>query len=245
VLSLAGTVVPAAPARADASFDHAAWTTLLERHVDDEGRVAYRDLAANDAATLDAYLAALAIADPSGWPRDEQLAFWINAYNAVIVKAVLDGHSAEGLIGRYRMFFRYARVVGGTERTPDEIENRILRPSGESRVHFALVCASSSCPKLMRRAWRAETLDADLDAEARRFVQDPTRNEIRPGAPEVRLSAIFDWYEDDFGGSDAAVRAYVARFADDAQRAYLTKDAPDVEHLDYDWSMNAQPGQKP
>lgn len=249
-LSLAGVAgTPArgadAPATPEARFDHAAWTKLLERHVDDDGRVAYRDLAANDAPALDAYLAALAAADPSGWPRDEQLAFWINAYNAVIVRAVLDGQSAESLLGRYRMFFRYARVVGGKERTPDEIENRVLRPSGESRIHFALVCASSSCPKLMRRAWQAATLDADLDAEARRFVQDPTRNQIRPGAPEIRLSEIFDWYEDDFGGSDAAVRAYVARYAGDAQRAYLTNDAPEIDHLDYDWSMNAQPGQQP
>lgn len=234
-----------APSRAAAQFDHSAWTALLERHVDDDGRVAYRDLAANDAGALDGYLAALATAEPAGWPRDEQLAFWINAYNAVIVKAVLDGHSAESLLGRYRMFFRYERTVAGEPRTPDAIENRIIRPSGESRIHVALVCASSSCPKLMRRAWQAATLDEDLDAAARRFVRDPARNQIQVGAPEVRLSEIFDWYEDDFGGSDAAVRAWVARYADDAQRAYLIDAAPEVEHLDYDWTMNAQPGQKP
>src|SRR5690606_37812738 len=152
----------ALPVRAAESFDHSAWSKLLERYVDDDGRVAYRDLAANDAATLDAYLAALASADPAGWPRDEQLAFWLNAYNAVIFRAVLDGESAESLYGRYGMFWRYTRVVAGKERTPDEIENRIVRPSGESRIHFALVCASSSCPKLMRRAWQAATLDADL-----------------------------------------------------------------------------------
>lgn len=230
---------------ADTPFDHSAWTRLLERYVDDQGRVAYRDLAANDAAALDAYLAALASAQPAGWSRDEQLAFWINAYNAVIVKAVLDGHSAESLLGRYRMFFRYARVVAGESRTPDVIENRIIRPSGEIRIHFALVCASTSCPKLMRRAWTAATLDQDLDAEARRFVRDPARNEIRVGAAEVRLSEIFDWYEDDFGGSDDAVRAFVARFSDEAQSAYLTEREPEVGHLDYDWTMNAQPGQRP
>lgn len=234
----------ATPARA-ASFDHSPWTRLLERYVDDDGKVAYRDLAANDAATLDAYLTSLAAADPTSWPREEQLAFWLNAYNALIVKAVLDGHTAESRLGRYRMFYRYARVVGGKERTPDEIENRIIRPSGESRIHFALVCASTSCPKLMRRAWRAETLDQDLDAAARRFVQDPTRNEIQPGAPAIRISAIFDWYENDFGGSDAAVRAYLARYADDAQRTYLTEQSPQVEHLAYDWTLNAQTGQRP
>jgi len=250
-LALLGTLVLgaiamlAAPARAAESFDHSAWTRLLERYVDDDGRVAYRDLAANDGATLDAYLAALAAAQPASWPRDEQLAFWLNAYNAVIVQAVLDGYSAESLLGRYRMFFRYERTVAGQARTPDAIENQVIRPSGESRIHFALVCASTSCPKLMRRAWAAATLDADLDAEARRFVRDPSRNQIRPGESEVRLSEIFDWYEKDFGGSDESVRAYVARFADEPARTYLTERKPEVEHLDYDWSMNAQPGQKP
>ena len=247
VLVLAATVLAARalPVRAAESFDHSAWSKLLERYVDDDGRVAYRDLAANDAATLDAYLAALASADPGAWPRDEQLAFWLNAYNAVIFRAVLDGESAESLYGRYRMFWRYERPVAGKERTPDEIENRIVRPSGESRIHFALVCASSSCPKLMRRAWQAATLDADLDAAARAFVNDPTRNRIVPGTEEVELSAIFDWYDEDFGGSDEALRAYVARFADEPARTFLTERKPDVEFLDYDWTMNAQPGQKP
>ncbi len=245
LLAVAALAACALPARAAESFDHSAWSKLLERYVDDDGRVAYRDLAANDAATLDTYLAALASADPNGWPRDEQLVFWLNAYNAVIFRAVLDGESAESLLGRYRMFWRYSRTVAGKERTPDEIENRIIRPSGESRIHFALVCASSSCPKLMRRAWQAATLDQDLDAAARRFVNDPVRNRIVPGREDVELSAIFDWYDDDFGGSDAALRAYVARFADEPARTYLTGQSPDVEFLDYDWTMNAQPGQKP
>ncbi|MBM4246761.1 MAG: DUF547 domain-containing protein [Deltaproteobacteria bacterium] len=247
VLLLVATALAATAlhARCGDGVDHAAWSGLLERYVDDDGRVAYRDLAANDAATLDAYLATLAAADPTGWPRDEQLAFWLNAYNAVIFRAVLDGHSAESLLDRYQMFWRYSRTIAGKERTPDDIENRIIRPSGESRIHFALVCASSSCPKLMRRAWTASTLDADLDAQARSFVNDPTRNRIVPGAEDVELSAIFDWYEEDFGGSDEALRAYVARFADDSRRTFLVEQKPDVEFLDYDWSMNAQAGQKP
>jgi hypothetical protein len=71
------------------------------------------------------------------------------------------------------------------------------------------------------------------------------RNRIVPGADEVELSAIFDWYDEDFGGSDEALRSYVARFAEEPARAYLTERGPDVEFLDYDWTMNAQPGQQP
>ncbi|MGH7788925.1 MAG: DUF547 domain-containing protein [Candidatus Binatia bacterium] len=243
VASLA--LVFAASARAEEAFDHAEWTRLLERYVDGDGRVAYRDLAARDGAAFDAYLAALAAARPDAWPRAERLAFWINAYNAVIIKAVLDGYSAESLLGRYRIFFRYERTVAGAARTPDDIENRILRPSGEARLHFALVCASSSCPTLRRQAWSGATLDRDLDEEARRFVRDPRRNQIRPGAADIHLSMIFKWYRDDFGGNDEAVRELVGRYSDEPERIYLHAQRPDIEYRDYDWTMNAQPGQRP
>lgn len=232
-------------ARAAETFDHSAWTRLLERYVDGDGRVAYRDLAANDSAALDRYLAALAAARPAELSRAEKIAFWLNAYNAVVVKAVLDGRSAESVFGRYRMFYGYERTVAGEPRTPDEIENEIIRPSGEKRIHFALVCASSSCPRLRRQAWVGETLDRDLDEEARRFLGDPVRNRIRVGAPEIGLSKIFEWYRSDFGGSDDSVREFVTRYVGEAERADLEQRRPPIEFLEYDWSMNVQPGQRP
>ena len=226
-------------------FDHGAWTQLLERYVDDDGRVAYRDLAANDRATLDRYLLALAAARPNDWPRPDRIAFWLNAYNASIVHAVLAGYSAEHLLSRYALFYRYKVSVAGGARTPDAIENRILRPSGESRIHFALVCASSSCPKLRRRAWAGETLDRDLDDAARQFLQDARRNRIRAGDSSIGLSMIFKWYRDDFGGTDDSVRAFAGRYLAEPERAYVQAQRPAIEYLDYDWTMNAQPGQHP
>ena len=228
-----------------AAFDHGVWDGILARRVDADGHVAYRDLAAHDLAALDAYLAALAAADPAGWPRAEQFAFWVNAYNALIVRAVLDGHSAESLFARLRLFSHYRRPVAGKPRTPDEIEKEILHAFGDPRIHVALICASSSCPKLRRRAWVAATLDADLDAEVRRFLADPTRNDVGVGAPVVRLSMIFQWYRGDFGGSDDAVRAWVARHVDDAARRHLLEERPALAYLPYDWTLNAQPGQRP
>ena len=245
-VAAAALLVPVtAPASTVGAFDHTPWTTLLQRHVDDDGRVAYRDLAAKDAATLDAYLATIAAADPAPWPRDEQLAFWLNAYNACVFRAVLEGRTAESLPARFRMFMLDECDVAGRELTLYALENDVVRPIGESRIHFALVCASASCPKLMRRAWQADTLDADLDAAARGFVADPVRNVIREGARAVHLSAIFDWYEDDFGGSSDAIRSYVARFAPEAAAMFLERDKPEVRFLDYDWTLNAQPGQRP
>ena len=242
---LATAVFVLAATRPAPAFDHGVWDTLLHRYVDDAGRVAYRDLAARDGTTLDGYLGALAEAHPEGWTRDEQVAFWVNAYNAVIVRAVLDGHTAEGFFARRRLFTGYSRPVAGKPRTPDDIEKNVLHGFGEARLHFALVCASTSCPRLRRRAWVAERLDADLEEAARQFLADRAKNQIDVGAPAVHLSMIFDWYEDDFDGSAEAVRAFVARYVDPARRRYLEDAHPDVEYLSYDWTLNAQPGQRP
>jgi Protein of unknown function, DUF547 len=243
VLALA-VLLAVAPAAA-APFDHSAWNGILQRRVDDQGRVAYRTLAAEDRAALDGYLAALAAADPAGWPRAEQIAFWINAYNATIVAAILEGYSAESVLSRYQLFARHTRKLAGRERTPDQIEKRILLGFGEPRVHFAIVCASSSCPRLRRQAWTGDGLDADLDQAARRFLADPKRNQVSAGADPIRLSMIFKWYQKDFGGSEDAVRTWVGRHSDDTTRRSLLEGRPAIEYLDYDWTMNAQPGERP
>lgn len=242
VPALAIALLVAAPA---AAFDHQPWSAILATRVDGQGRVAYRDLAAHDRPAFDAYLASLAAAQPSGWPRDEQLAFWLNAYNAAIVDAVLDGRSAESLLSRYGLFYRYELEVAGRPRTPDAIENDIIRPGGEPRIHFALVCASTSCPTLRRQAWTAATLDADLDAAARAFLADPARNRIAAGAPSIGLSSIFKWFREDFGDSDDGVRTFVARHLDEPARRWLLEEKPEIEYLPYDWTLNAQPGQRP
>jgi len=238
-------VTLACASSATTPFDHSTWTRLLQRYVDDEGRVAYRDLAANDLAALDSYVASLAAARTDGWARADRIAFWLNAYNAVIVRAILEGYSAESTLSRYSLFYRHKQDIAGSARTPNDIEHRILRPSGDSRIHFALVCASSSCPKLRRQAWIGETLDRDLDEEARRFITEPRRNRISPDAATIHLSKIFEWYRDDFGGTDESVRTFIGRYTGEPERRYLHERQPTIEYLDYDWTMNAQPGQRP
>ncbi len=237
-------VLTAAPAIA-APFDHSAWESVLRRFVDDDGRVAYKDLAADGRGALDGYLHALASAQPDGWPSAAQIAFWLNAYNAMVVKAVLEGQTAESVTSRYQLFSRFALPIAGRSCTPDYVEKHVLRAFGEPRVHFALVCASSSCPKLRRHVWTRETLEHDLDEEAARFVRDPRRNEILPGSPDVRLSMIFRWYADEFGDDEATVRKYVARHAAERERRFLEDDKPALDYLPYDWTLNAQEGQRP
>src|SRR5215510_4983418 len=176
----------------EAAVDHSPWNALLARYVDDDGRVAYRDLQAQDRALFDGYLATLAQAQVTGMSEAEEKAFWINAYNAIIINGVLQGYTAEHVLARKRFFSWYILPVAGEERSPDEIEHQILRKKfHDPRILFALVCASSSCPKLRREAYVPERLDQQLDEAARVFINDPMRNRI--DAQQVALSPIFRW----------------------------------------------------
>jgi len=230
-----------------AAFDHGVWERLLATYVDDRGRVAYARLQDNDVAALGAYLAALATAEPQRLPDGEQIALWINAYNAGIVAAVLQGESAESLIGRGKLFKVWKFEVAGKRRTLDEIEHKILRAQfAEPRIHFAIVCASTSCPRLRSEAYTSSRLDAQLEDQARAFLNDSTRNRFDPTAGTAELSKIFDWFRGDFE-RDGTLLHFVARYvADTDVRAWLrTADRIDVRHLDYDWSLNVQPGERP
>ena len=246
-LLLACSAPHALAGEAPRGFDHSTWNRLLATHVDSRGQVAYRALQENDLPALRQYLDALADAEPGAWPRDEQLAFWINAYNAGLVWAVLHGESAESAAGRDRLFKSWKFRVAGHERTPDEIEHQILRPHfAEPRIHFAIVCASASCPRLRTEAYVGAKLDAQLDAQARDFIRDPTRNVIDPATKTLRLSAVFDWFHADFEKVAGSVPAFVARYAADPEaRNWLLSGPEKIEHLDYDWTLNAQPAQRP
>jgi hypothetical protein len=226
-----------------AAIDHSPWTMLLARYVDDNGRVAYRDLQAWDKAAFDQYLAALAQARTEGMSEAEEKAFWINAYNAVIISGVFQGYTAESLLGRKRLFSWFTVKVAGQDRTPDEIEHQILRKKfHDPRIHFTIVCASSSCPKLRREAYVPERLEAQLDEAARTFINDPTRNHIT--TQSVALSKIFDWFAEDFIQNAGSVIAFIRRFVDAEKQAMLNRSDSELRYLDYNWTLNAQDGQR-
>lgn len=239
------------PARADATpaptaFDHSVWTELLQTYVDEDGMVAYRRLEAEAKARRAAYLNRLAEFDPSLLPPKERMAFWLNAYNAAVVNGILAGQSPEGVLSRKRFFGWYTIRIAGRDRTLDEIENAILRKEfHDPRIHMALVCGASSCPRLRREAYVGARLDEQLDDQARWFVNDPRRNRIDPVIDQLELSSIFKWFAADFDG-ELGVREFVARYASWPDQAALARrTAVPVRYLDYDWTLNAQSGQRP
>ena len=227
----------------EAAIDHAPWDALLKQYVDDNGRVAYRDLQSHDHSAFARYLATLATAQITGMTENEEKAFWINAYNAAIVNGVLTGLTAEGILARKRLFSWYTLRVAGKDRSPDEIEHQILRKKfTDPRIHFAIVCASTSCPKLRREAYGSDRLDHQLDEATREFMNDPTRNQI--DTQQVALSMIFQWFAQDFVNATGSVPTFVAGFVDANKQEILAAKKNDFSYLEYDWTLNAQSGQR-
>jgi hypothetical protein len=243
------------PAAAPAGAAHRGWDDLVRRHVRGD-RVDY-DGFQRDRARLRGYLESLREPVP-GLGRNDEIALWINAYNAATIDLIV----RERMARRERLrsikdipapWTRPRWRIGGAERTLDEIEHEILRKRfHEPRIHFALVCASRSCPALRPAAYRGAFLDAQLDSAAREFVRDTSRNQFEPVQGRIRISKIFDWYANDFaraphdetvarryGREHGAVLAFVERFLDPADVARLRSSNARVEFLPYDWSLNS------
>ena len=227
--------------------DHATWTTILNRFVR-SGEVDYRGLEREGVPLLDAYLNGLSSAcadDYVRWSRAERLAFWINAYNAFTVKLVLDHYPIASIrtIGwlpgaAFREHFIPMPGLKGGSVSLDDIENGTLRADfREPRIHFALVCASRSCPMLRGEAYRAADLDRQLDDQARGFLGDPTKNHFDATTNTLYLSSIFKWYRVDFEDAAGSLRVYVGRYLSDPRAA---ASGVRIEFLAYDWSLNDQ-----
>jgi hypothetical protein len=174
--------------------------------------------------------------------KAETLAYYINAYNALAIEGILEGLSPSSLLGRARYFIFKEWPLNGRSITLYDLEHRILRPMGEPRIHFAIICASRSCPFLRSAAYMPGTLDAQLDEQARQFVNDPFRNRFDKATRTASLSEIFKWFDEDFRGPAGSPQRYIARYAADPEVAQgLADDAYKVEWIDYDWNLNGTP----
>jgi hypothetical protein len=234
------------------SFDHehAAWTSILSRFVKD-GDVDYAGLKAGAQADLGRYLSSLGSvsrADYQGWNREQKLAFWINAYNAATVNLILDNYPISSIrkIGllpgaAFRLPVLTVPAYRESELSLNDIENKILRAEfHEPRIHFAIVCASKSCPKLQSEAYRAAVLDVQLEKAAREFARDPSKNRYEASSQVLQLSSIFKWFHEDFDAAAGSLPAYFARVAEPATANALENAKVKVEFLDYDWTLNGR-----
>lgn len=218
---------------------HEIWDGLLKKYVRSDGFVNYKGMV-QDSAELNRYLALLESSHPQrSWSKPEQMAYWINAYNAFTVKLIVD-HYPVASIKDIKNGIPFVNTVWdikfiniqGQEYDLNAIEHGILRKNfPDGRLHAAVNCASFSCPPLRAEAYTAARLESQLDDSMRRFVNDPLRNRV--SADKAELSAIFSWFSGDFKKDAGSVRAFVNKFAETPMNA----DAK-VSHLDYDWSLN-------
>ncbi len=234
-LLTAGSAATAAPA------DHALYASLLSRYVKD-GLVDYQGIKDDD-ALLDQYLDVLAAVDPQSLSADQQFAFYTNAYNAWTIKLILSRYPDIRSIKELGSLFKspwkkkLARIGGGLL-TLDEIEHDILRKQFmDPRVHFAVNCASRSCPPLQGEPFTGERLDEQLNRAATAFVNDPRFNRLE--GDTLWVSKIFDWFAKDFNGD---VIGYFIQFAEPPLGDQLTNNQARirVRYLDYDWTLNGK-----
>lgn len=220
-------------------MDHNIYADLLNRYVDD-GVVDYAGFKAED-DRLDRYLSILERVDAGNLSKDERLAFYINAYNAWTIKLILGAYPGVRSIKELGSLFRspwkkkVARIDGKVL-TLDAIEHGIMRPQlMDPRIHFAVNCASKSCPPLRSEPYRGAVLDRQFNEAARRFINDPRSNFLKDRT--LHVSNIFDWYGEDFGGD---VVGFFLIFADQEwkERIEAAGDRLRVEYLNYDWSLN-------
>ena len=249
---------------AQAAFDHrhAAWNTLLEKHVVliADGKASQVNYAGfqTDRAMLRAYLDALSAvteAEYQRWSSPQRLAFLINAYNAFTVELILtrypDLRSIRDLGSLLRSPWKQPFfTLLGAERHLDNIEHDLIRAPGvfdEPRIHAAVNCAAIGCPMLRNEAYTADRLEAQLEDSMRRFLTDRSRNRFEAERKTLWVSRIFDWYKGDFEQGhqgmtslDATFVRYADALGDTSQeRQAIRRGGLRIRYLDYDWALNA------
>jgi hypothetical protein len=249
-----------------AGFSYDGYAKTLSAHVDGQGIVNYTGLKA-DRKGLDAFVSSLAALDPEvfgKWSDKEKIAFWINAYNALTLRVIIDNYPIKA------SFFNALRFpqnsirqikgvwdeiqfpVMGRNMTLDNIEHDTLRSQfDEPRIHVALVCAALGCPPLRNEPYISARLESQLDDQARRFFKDPGIFRVDREEGRIYLSSIFKWFGGDFvkaygsgtgfkgkGETERAVLNFASNYLDRDEKSYLEKGGYSISYLPYDWSLN-------
>ncbi|GJM35999.1 MAG: DUF547 domain-containing protein [Saprospiraceae bacterium] len=222
-------------------INHALWDTLLQEHVNEAGWVDYEGFI-KDSVRMNKYLTLMGNNHPNdkNWSENEQKAYWINAYNAYTVKLIMDNYPVASIkdIKNGIPFVNTVwdiKFINIEDRTYDlnNIEHGILRPRyKDPRIHFAVNCASFSCPKLQNKAYVANKLEEQLDEAAREFLAEESRNKLTKD--KIQLSKLFTWYKGDFTEKTSVI-GFINQYA-----PIQVNENATIEYLDYDWNLNKQ-----
>jgi hypothetical protein len=218
------------PLKGESPGPHGEWSELLGKHVGADGNVDYRGFM-EDKASLDNYLRLLADNPPGNQAAGEaKLAYYINLYNAATVMLILENYPVRSIKDIKKPWDSAWIKLGEQTLSLGDIEHKILREMGDPRIHFAINCASFSCPKLRNSAYTAHGLEAQLEEATRDFIQDTTRNKIAEDSLE--LSKIFQWYKKDFT-TEGSLVSYINNYT----KVSINRQAK-VSYITYNWSLN-------
>lgn len=212
---------------------HQLWNELLQKHVSDDGNVNYQSFKTDHKKLLDyIYVLDLSYSHKSfeSLSKEEKLAYWINAYNALTVDLIIRNYPVKSIKDIKNPWKQRLWEFGKNNYNLDEIEHEILRNMNEPRIHFAIVCASYSCPKLQNEAFTAEKLDTQLTKATKEFLADTNRNEISENS--IKISKIFDWFSKDFTKNGSLID-----FLNLYTEVNISPNAK-KRYKDYNWALN-------
>jgi hypothetical protein len=223
------------------------WATILARRINASGEVAYRSLKSEDSALFARVLAKFADVDVEHLDRDRAVAFWINAYHALVIAAVLHGERPETVPQRARMFHWFRERIAGVRRTLDEV--RVILngyASTDPRIHLAISNGTMGGPPLVAEPYASERLEAQLTRAAYRFVNAPQYNYADAGRGRIELSRLFAWYRADFERRAGSLVKFLRPFATRSDlHDMLDMATVTIAYRPFDWRLNAAAGERP
>ena len=212
------------------AFDHAIFNALLKKYVSESGNVNYEGLKA-ESKTLQRYIDLLKLHQPNDdWTKNDKLAYWINAYNALTIDLILRNYPTKSIKDIKDPWDQRLWKLGDTWQNLNDIEHKILRKMNEPRIHFAIVCASVSCPKLQNTAFTASNLDAQLTNATKEFLADTSKNEL--SKDNIKISKIFKWFKKDFE-QDGSLIDFLNQYSD-----ITISESAKKSYTDYNWNLN-------
>ena len=231
---------------AAATFDHSIVDQILKSYVNDKGLVDYNGIAKDTA--LNSYIESLEQAKPETMSRDGKMAFWINAYNAITIDKVIKWRPKKsvretlipGIWTSTKFFTTREHTVAGKRLSQDDIEHEILRKQfKDPRIHFTIICASSSCPPLPRFAFTEENFQTRIEEETRKYINSGRGTKTDYAENTLFLSKLFDWFSGDFESKSGSVMDFIKPYLNQEALSFLDRK-PKISYLHYDWSLNAQ-----
>ncbi|GAA3520966.1 DUF547 domain-containing protein [Aquimarina addita] len=218
-------------AKSQQAFDHSIWDRALLLNVSPDGKVNY-DGFMRDSSLLYSYFLELSKNPPTAsWSKDETLAYWINAYNAYTIKLIIDSYPIKSIKDIDDPWKKEFFKINGEWYSLNDLEHKILRKMNDPRIHFAINCASFSCPIVWNQAFTGDNVDEALHTLTKNFINDPQRNKITNDT--VEASKIFLWYKKDFKINGGDVADFINKYADIKIDKQSKKG-----YMDYNWSLN-------